>query len=88
MRVKTKRRKIKMSKASTIGECGFNERDIVAAQNGDTEAWNKIHKHFMPYIRIIVYRHHPGYTAQDYNDRKKAAEAALLEAVMNFKFHD
>jgi len=87
MRVKTKRRKIKASKASNA-EWGFNERDIVAAQNGDTEAWNKIHKHFMPYIRIIVYRHHPGYTAQDYNDRKKAAEAALLEAVMNFKFHD
>ena len=62
MRLKAKQRKRKTSKPFITDDTGFNESDIIAAQNGDTKAWHKIRKHFMPYIRIVVYRHHPGYT--------------------------
>ena len=60
-------------------------RDISDAQKGDVRAWNRIREYFKPRIRVMVYQYRPGYTAQDYRDRKTAAEAALLEALMNFK---
>lgn len=64
---------------------GFTIRDIIAAQSGSVRAWHRIRGYFMPRIRQMVYRYRPGYTAQDYRDRKRAVESALLEAVMNFE---
>ncbi|MBQ7479414.1 MAG: helix-turn-helix domain-containing protein [Selenomonadaceae bacterium] len=59
--------------------------DIIAAQNGNSDAWNRILDYFMPRINYLVYQHRPGYTAQDYIDCSNVAKSALLEAVMTFK---
>ena len=86
MKIKTKHRKGKTLKANKKAEIGFDECDIIAAQNGDSGAWYRIRKYFTPYMRMIVYKHRPGYTAHDYRERQNAAESALLEAVMKFTF--
>ena len=67
------------------GRLDITVKDIRAAQKGDAKAWNRILEYFRPRIRVMVYQYRPGYTAQDYRDRKTAAEAALLETLMNFK---
>ncbi len=67
------------------GRLTLTVKDIRDAQNGDAKAWERIREYFKPRIRVMVYQYRPGYTAQDYRDRKMAAEAALLETLMNFK---
>lgn len=69
-------------------EAAFDECDIIAVQNGDTGAWHRILGYFMPEIKRMVYRHRPGYTLQDYRDKQRSVEAALLEAVMRFHVRD
>ena len=69
------------------GRLNLTVKDISDAQKGDVRAWNRIREYFRPRIRVMVYKYRPGYTAQDYRDRKTASEAALLEALMNFKVH-
>ncbi len=69
-------------------DVGFNAYDIIAVQNGDAGAWRRILGYFMPEIKRLVYRHRPGYTLQDYRDKQRSVEAALLEAVMKFHVRD
>ena len=65
---------------------GFTEQDIIAVQNGDTQAWNRIRSYFMPRIHKMAYACRPYDTMQDCIDRQHAAESALLKAVMRFRF--
>ena len=83
-----KKKTVNKPKRTLISVVGFDESDILAAQNGDTDAWYRIRAYFMPGIRRLVYRHRPGYTAQDYRDKQTIAESALLEAVMKFDFRN
>ena len=42
MKIKTKHRKGKTLKANKKAEIGFDECDIIVAQNGDSGAWYRI----------------------------------------------
>lgn len=84
----TRKNTVNKHRRTHVSVVDFDERDIIAAQNGDTGAWYRIRAHFMPGIRSLVYRYRPGYTAQDYRDRQNVAESALLEAVMKFDFRN
>ena len=83
MSPKTKKNEGKQERRK--GQPLITVQDIRAAQNGDGSAWKRIRRYFMPRIRVMVYQYRPGYTAQDYRDRQNSAEAALLEALMNFE---
>ncbi len=65
----------------------FRVRDILAAQKGDAEAWQRIKAYFKPRIRVMVYEFHQGYTPKDYEERQAIAEATLLESLMKFKVY-
>lgn len=89
MSAKTKQSKARMPRFRRPNlhlRVGFTEQDIIAVQNGDTKAWNRIRSYFMPRIHRIAYAYRPYDTMQDCIDRQHAAESALLKAVMTFRF--